>query len=46
VGDLVALRPGTGIAPGRAVTLVGRRTARAVSGGSAVQAGDLEGGVA
>ena len=37
---LVAQRPGTGLSPARTVDLVGRRTARAVTAGTAVQEGD------
>lgn len=39
--DLVARRPGTGIAPGRAPDLVGRRTARDVHGSGLVRDDDL-----
>jgi len=41
--DLVALRPGTGMAPGRAPALVGRRLQRPVAAGTMVDAGDIEG---
>ncbi len=40
--DLVALRPGTGIAPGRLTDLVGRQVARPVRGGDPVRAEDLD----
>jgi N-acetylneuraminate synthase/N,N'-diacetyllegionaminate synthase len=40
--DLVALRPGTGLAPGRLGELVGRRTARPVEAGARVEPADLE----
>jgi N-acetylneuraminate synthase/N,N'-diacetyllegionaminate synthase len=40
--DLVAVRPGTGLAPGRAPDVVGRRTARAVTGGTIVAVDDIE----
>lgn len=40
--DLVAVRPGTGLAPGRAPDLVGRRTARAVVAGRVVSPDDVE----
>jgi N-acetylneuraminate synthase/N,N'-diacetyllegionaminate synthase len=40
-GDLVALRPGTGMPPSRIDTLVGRRLARSVAAGSAVDPEDL-----
>jgi N,N'-diacetyllegionaminate synthase len=42
--DLAALRPGTGLSPARQSEIVGRRTARAVEGGTVVAGGDLEGG--
>ena len=38
--DLVAQRPGTGISPARLHELVGRRTARAVTGGAMAQDAD------
>ncbi len=44
VDALAALRPGTGLAPGRAASLVGRRTARGVGAGEPVEPGDVEGG--
>lgn len=40
--DLVALRPATGLAPGRLEDLVGRRTARAVAAGTRVEPADVE----
>ena len=40
--DLVAMRPGTGLAPGLAASLVGRRVARFVTAGSAVVPSDLD----
>ena len=40
-GDLVALRPGTGIAPGQAADVVGRTVHRAVVAGAIVAADDL-----
>ncbi len=40
--DLVALRPGTGLAPGRSTDLVGRRTASPVGGGQMVRGSDIE----
>lgn len=40
--DLIALRPASGLAPGRWRELEGRRTARAVAPGSLVVAEDLE----
>jgi sialic acid synthase SpsE len=39
---LAVLRPGTGLAPARLATLVGRRTTRAVEAGAAVAAADVE----
>jgi N,N'-diacetyllegionaminate synthase len=42
--DLVALRPGTGLGPGRAGQLAGRRVARRVDGGALVELDDLEAG--
>ena len=41
--DLVALRPGTGLAPGRLGTLVGRRVTRPVRAGSQVDASAIDG---
>lgn len=43
-GDLLAMRPGTGLAPGRTADLVGRRVARAVVAGTPVAPDDLETG--
>lgn len=40
--DVVALRPATGLSP--SVDVVGRRLARAVAGGEALQAGDIDSG--
>jgi N-acetylneuraminate synthase/N,N'-diacetyllegionaminate synthase len=40
--DLVALRPGTGVAPARLAGLIGRRTRRQVDDGAAVADADLE----
>jgi N,N'-diacetyllegionaminate synthase len=40
--DLVAMRPGTGMAPGRTGDVVGRRAVRTVVAGTAVLPGDLE----
>ncbi len=40
--DLVALRPGTGVAPGRRRALIGARTARSVAAGAAVVETDVE----
>jgi N-acetylneuraminate synthase/N,N'-diacetyllegionaminate synthase len=40
--DLVALRPGTGLAPGLRPQLAGRRTVRDVAGGAMVADGDVE----
>ena len=39
---LVAMRPGTGMAPGRTADLVGRRVARATTAGSPIAADDLD----
>ena len=39
--DLICVRPGSGFAPDSAAQLVGRRTSRALSAGTVVQAGDL-----
>ena len=41
--DLDVLRPGTGLAPALAGTLVGRRTGRRVAAGSMIKPADLEG---
>jgi N-acetylneuraminate synthase/N,N'-diacetyllegionaminate synthase len=40
--DLISLRPGTGLAPGRQSEIVGRRTRRHVEDGSAVADADIE----
>jgi N-acetylneuraminate synthase/N,N'-diacetyllegionaminate synthase len=42
-GDLEILRPATGLAPANLDDVVGRRTARAVEAGQAVDAGDVDG---
>ena len=41
--DVAVLRPASGLAPDRLRDVIGRRTARAVTAGAAVDAGDLEG---
>jgi N,N'-diacetyllegionaminate synthase len=41
-GDVVAMRPGTGLVPGRLGSVVGRTTARAVRAGRAVDEADLD----
>jgi N-acetylneuraminate synthase/N,N'-diacetyllegionaminate synthase len=41
--DIVMLRPGTGLAPGRLGEVVGRTTARATRAGTIVEAADVEG---
>jgi sialic acid synthase SpsE len=41
--DVEVLRPASGLAPARLVTLVGRRTTRAVEAGTAITAADVEG---
>jgi sialic acid synthase SpsE len=43
-GHLAVLRPGTGLAPARLAALVGRRTARPVEAGRAVEPADVEAG--
>ena len=43
VGDVAVLRPATGLAPDRLGDVIGRRTARPVTAGAAVDAADLEG---
>ena len=43
-GDLVALRPGTGVPPGRLDSIVGRRLARPVRAGAPLELDDLEAG--
>jgi sialic acid synthase SpsE/CMP-N-acetylneuraminic acid synthetase len=40
--DLILLRPGTGLPPGRAVSLVGRRLRRPVTGSSLAAADDVD----
>ncbi len=40
--DLIALRPAAGVAPGRLVEIVGRRTARPVEAGAPVEPADVE----
>ena len=42
-GDVAVLRPATGLAPDRLGDVIGRRTARPVTAGAAVDAADLEG---
>ncbi len=42
--DLVALRPGIGLAPGRSADLVGRTVRRAVAAGAMAAADDIESG--
>jgi sialic acid synthase SpsE len=41
--DIVMLRPGTGLAPGRLLEVIGRRTTRPTRAGTIVDGADIEG---